>query len=587
MPLSEEFLTELRYRNSIETIVSSYVNLHRRGNMITGLCPFHNEKTPSFTLYPENNSFYCFGCGVGGDVITFIRDIENLDYMEAVRLLSDRSGLPMPDDGFDDGARRLRQTLLEINRETARFFHNELKTQRGRKAYEYLKDRRLTDDTIRHFGLGYSPDSFDALLNHLKSKGFREPDIVLANVVANGKTGKPYDRFHNRIMFPIIDLRGNVIAFGGRIMPGLEGAKYINTADTPIYKKSRNIYALNVAKNTKENNLILAEGYMDVISLHQAGFTNAVASLGTAFTQEQALLLGRYCKEIVVTLDADEAGQKATEKAIRVLSGSNMRVRVLRIDGGKDPDEYIREFGPDRFRALLEGAGNEIEYKLFTLRQKYDLTADSGKMLYLNEAAILLSELPVAIARDIYSGKLAKELEVSKEAILKQTEQTRQRKTKAEYNKRLKEFTAPKIKQDAITPEKREHPRAACAEEAILCLLMNFPDLKKEMNGRVQPEDFMTGFHRKVFETVEKQLENGVFDLTLISGEFSTQEMGRIVAIQNKTVAKANAINELADCIRILKDEKENSIIGKASEMETDQWAEALQKLRRQKGSSS
>ena len=308
MRLSDEFLSEIRYRNPIEEVISSYVDLKTSGNTLKGLCPFHNEKTPSFTVYPATASYYCFGCQNGGDVVTFVRQIENLDYVEAVKLLADRAGMSMPESGYDDSGERLRKRMLAINRETARFYHNCLKDKNvGAKGYRYFKERGLADETIVRFGLGYAPDSGFALCNHLKNLGYTESELILANVAGKSRNGRAYDRFRNKVMFPWIDLRGNVIAFGGRKMPDDDSSygKYINTSDTPVYKKSRNMYALNFAKNAKTDTLILCEGYMDAIAMHQAGVTNAVACCGTAFTDEMASLLSRYAKEIIVMLDSD------------------------------------------------------------------------------------------------------------------------------------------------------------------------------------------------------------------------------------------------------------------------------------------
>ncbi|WP_411655389.1 DNA primase [Anaeromassilibacillus sp. SJQ-1] len=334
MPLPEAFLQELKMRSDISDVVSSYVGLRRSGRNLVGLCPFHNEKTPSFNVYPENGSFYCFGCGVGGDVITFIRRIENLDYMEAVRFLAQRAGLQVPENRVDDGMAKLRARVLEINRETARFYHAMLMSEQGRPGLAYLQDRGLTQATIRHFGLGYSPPSRYALVDYLAQKGYQPSEMIQANVAFKGRSGRAVDRFSGRVMYPIIDLRGNVIAFGGRVLTDAK-PKYLNTSDTLVFRKSDALFALNFAKNQGSQQLILAEGYMDVIALHQAGFSNAVATLGTALTTDQARLMSRYAKEVVICYDADEAGQKATARAIPMLRDAGLLVKVLNIVGGK------------------------------------------------------------------------------------------------------------------------------------------------------------------------------------------------------------------------------------------------------------
>lgn len=344
MRLSDSFLEQLRANTDIESVISPYVNLRRRGKNLVGLCPFHNEKTPSFTVYPENGSFYCFGCGVGGDVITFVRRMENLDYMEAVKQLADRAGMALPEDGYDDTLAKKRTAVLAANRAAAKFFHSQLFTDRGRHALNYFLDRGLTMETIRHFGLGFAPDDWRALKNHLNEQGFDDILLESANLLRRSdKNGKVsyYDNFRNRVMFPIIDPRGNVIAFGGRVLDDSK-PKYINTSDTLVYKKSNGVFALNFAKNGNDGKLIIAEGYMDVIALHQAGFTNAVACLGTALTKEQANLLSRYADEIILSYDADEAGQKATARALGIFGTTGMEIKVLRLTGGKDPDEIIK-----------------------------------------------------------------------------------------------------------------------------------------------------------------------------------------------------------------------------------------------------
>lgn len=371
MRLSDSFLEQLRANTDIESVISPYVNLRRRGKNLVGLCPFHNEKTPSFTVYPENGSFYCFGCGVGGDVITFVRRMENLDYMEAVKQLADRVGMALPEDGYDDTLAKKRTAVLAANRAAAKFFHSQLFTDRGRHALNYFLDRGLTMKTIRHFGLGFAPDDWRALKNHLNEQGFDDILLESANLLRRSdKSGKVsyYDNFRNRVMFPIIDPRGNVIAFGGRVLDDSK-PKYINTSDTLVYKKSNGVFALNFAKNGNDGKLIIAEGYMDVIALHQAGFTNAVACLGTALTKEQANLLSRYADEIILSYDADEAGQKATARALGIFGTTGMEIKVLRLTGGKDPDEIIKKYGAQRFRDIINGAANDTEYRLLRARQ--------------------------------------------------------------------------------------------------------------------------------------------------------------------------------------------------------------------------
>ena len=403
MAFPEGFIQELKARNDITEIISSYVSLKRRGRNMVGLCPFHGEKTPSFNIYTETDSFYCFGCGAAGDVISFIMKIENLDYVEAVRYLAQRAGMEMPDDNYDNSMSNLRRQIYEANREAARFFYKTLMSPQGKPGLDYLHGRMLSDKTIRHFGLGFAPDSWTALSDHLRKKGFSENVLTAANLAVKRRSGSGViDRFRNRVMFPIIDLRGNVIAFGGRIMTN-EKPKYLNSSDTPVFKKSENLFSLNNAKNSGSRALLLCEGYMDVISVNQAGFPFAVASLGTALTTEQAVLMKRYAEEVIICYDADEAGQKATARAIPILRNAGLGVRVLSIPNGKDPDEFIKTKGadgPEAFRALIEKSGNDVEYRLQKLRSQYNLSLPEGRVSFLEAAARMIAEIDSPIERE-------------------------------------------------------------------------------------------------------------------------------------------------------------------------------------------
>ncbi len=457
MPLPESFLQELKARTDITDLVSSYVNLRRSGRNLVGLCPFHHEKTPSFNVYPDNGSFYCFGCGTGGDVITFVRKIENLDYIESVRFLAQRAGLQVPEEQVDDSMSRLRTRILEINRESARFFHRVLLSEIGKPGLDYLVRRGLSMATIRHFGLGFSPPGRFALSDHLKKMGYTDQELIQANVAFQSRSGRIMDRFHSRVMFPIIDLRGNVVAFGGRILTD-EKPKYINTSDTPVYHKSSGLFAMNFAKNNGGQQLILAEGYMDVISLHQAGFTNAMASLGTSLTVEQARLMARYAKEVVVCYDSDSAGQKAASRAIPMLRDAGLLVKVLTIPGNKDPDEYIRSHGEEGkayFKRLLDECGNDVEYRLARLKDSCNVETAEGRVAYLTEAAKLLATLDSQIEQEVYAGKLAEEMSVDKSAILLQMKKQSRQRTRQERQRQFRE-TQQKVSAvgDQVNPEK-------------------------------------------------------------------------------------------------------------------------------------
>ena len=408
MAFPEGFLQELKMRNDITEVVSPYVNLKRRGRNMVGLCPFHGEKTPSFNIYTENGSFYCFGCGVGGDVISFIMKIENLDYVDAVKFLAQRAGMELPENSYDDSMSKLRKRIYEANREAARFYYKTLYQPLGKEGLDYLHGRMLSDRTIRHFGLGFADDDWSSLTTHLKSLGFSENELVSANLAVQRRSGNGvYDRFTNRVMFPIIDLRGNVIAFGGRIMTD-QKPKYLNTSDTPVFKKSENLFSLNNAKNAGSRTLMLCEGYMDVIAVTQAGFKNAVATLGTALTTEQAMLIKRYADEVIICYDADEAGQKATARAIPILRNAGLLVRVLTIPNGKDPDEFIKSQGadgPEAFKAIIDRSGNDVDYRLQKLKADFNLDVSDGKVGYLEAASRIIASIQSPIEQDVYASK--------------------------------------------------------------------------------------------------------------------------------------------------------------------------------------
>ncbi len=586
MALSEEFLLELKSRNDIESVVSSYVNIKRGGRNPKGLCPFHNEKTPSFTLYPENGSFYCFGCGTGGDVIRFIRLIENLDYIDAVRFLADRSGMQMPVEGYDDSAAKLKQQVLAINRETARYFHNMLKTPEGKKTYEYFRGRGLTDSTIVHFGLGYSPEGWSGLCDYLKSKGFSHEQMIVAGVASKGRNGGVYDRFRGRAMFPILDVRGNVIGFGGRRMKEDDSAKYINTSDTPVFKKSHNVYALNFAKNHGADRLILCEGYMDVIALHQAGFENAVAPLGTAFTEEQAMLLSRYTKELVLTLDADAAGQKATDRALGILEKAGVSTRIIAIPDGKDPDEFMKkngEEGPAKFRALLDGAVNDTEYKLFRVSQGIDLSTDDGKVSYLEKAARVIGGLESPVEADVYAGRVAQQCGVSKDAVLTAAKTYGKQEKRRQYKEEVRKVVTP-VRTDPVNPKRPLHRRAANAEEGLLAVLMKNQDFIARVAANVAPSEFITDFNRKVYEELVARNRAGkTIDLTVLGDSFTGEELGEIVRIQTAGVNRANTLEECALCLQIMREERLKESFRQSSEDSDDDYIEKMKQLAKNK----
>lgn len=565
----------------IETVISSHVNLKRRGKTLVGLCPFHNEKTPSFTVYPESRSFYCFGCGAGGDVISFVRRIENLDYIEAVKAVAQMAGVSMPEDGYDDTLSKQRQRLLGANREAARFFHEQLINPKNKDALNYFLKRGLDRNTIRRFGLGYAPNDWRELTNHLKSKGFTEHELVLANLARRSdKNGRAnyYDNFRNRVMFPIIDLRGNVIAFGGRVMDDSK-PKYINTSDTLVYKKSNGVFGLNLAKNANENKLILVEGYMDVIALHQAGFTNAIACLGTAFTAEQANLLSRYADEIIICYDNDGAGRTATARALGVLSKTGLKLRVVQMSGGKDADEIIRTHGKERFADLLKGAASTTEYKLLEARAKYDLNTDDGKVEFLNSAATILAGCGI-IEREIYSNRLSAELGISVEGMNAQIKNAAARQKRLEESRKKSETQEMLNKsfEDKNNPERAKNLMAAKAEETLISSFMRNPDFYKKLKEKISPDDFVTAFNRRIFECLVNALEEGYMpDLSLFSSDFTPEEMDSVTRISLISSSLGNTIKECEDCIAVLKEKSEPTVVD-ASDVSDEEFLKLFKK---------
>lgn len=584
MPISKEYIQDLHDRADIEEVISSYVSLKRTGRNLKGLCPFHSEKTASFTVFPDTKSFYCFGCQASGDVISFVMRMDNLDYVEAVKSLASRFGMAMPDEGYDDSFSKLRMRILSANREAARFFNSQLYVPENKKALEYFAKRGLTKQTITHFGLGYAPDDWRALLNHLRSLGYTEQELVLANLaVRSNKNGKTnvYDSFRNRIMFPILDLRGNVVAFGGRVMDDSK-PKYINTADTPVYKKGSGIFALNFAKNSAEKKLILVEGYMDVITLHQAGITNAVACLGTAFTQEQASLLSRYAEELYVCYDNDAAGKNATKKALQALDKTGLKVKVVRMEDGKDADEIVRTSGKLKFLEFINKANNETEYRLSEELGKYNVMTDDGKAKYLIAAAEILAECN-PIERDIYAQRLANEFSVSKESIMIQASSAARRLGRRRAQEKEKEITKISVKnfEDKNNPERKANLRAANAEETLIASLMRNPDFYREIKGEFTPDDFVTAFNRRVITCLIELIEgNYSTDLSMFAQDFSPGELDSIGRIYIKSGNLANTVKECRDCIGVLKNSS-GAVQQDARNMTDEEFLNAVNKLRK------
>ena len=589
MAIPEEVISEIKYRNDIETVISQYVTLKRRGKNLVGLCPFHGEKTPSFTVYPETASFYCFGCGVGGDVFTFTGLIENLDYFESIKLLAEKSGVALPENGYDDSMQKLKNRIYDINRDSARFFHSHLMSDEGKWAREYLLKRGLSLFTIKHFGLGAAPDSWDALMNHLKAKGYTVEEMLAANVIGKSNRGNYYDRFKKRVMFPIINIRGNIIGFSGRAMPGedKQGGKYVNTSDTPVYKKSANLFGMNYAKNHCEEQMILVEGNMDVISLHQAGFPNTVAALGTSFTEEQANLLARYTNEVVLTMDADAAGQKAIKRAAGILEKTGVKVKVVTIPDGKDPDEFIKKNGPDRFRALIDGAVSDIEYKLLMAAKEIDLLSDEGKIKYLSAAAEIIAQQNDIMTRDIYIGRMCEKYGVSRTALETKVSELRRGLVKAKEKKEISDIIRPKYTKDDVNPQRRISVKGTNAEETLIAVLLQHPDFYRSAKEKLPPDKMITSLNRKIYEIIIDVLDRGgSLDISAFAERLLPAEIGLLVSLQNGNKAGQIAKQVLNDSIEVILEENLKLNMSSNSEASVEDWAQGLKNIidKKQKG---
>lgn len=546
MSFSRDFIEELHRRCDIVDIIGSTVPLKRAGHNYKGLCPFHNEKTPSFTVYPDSCSFYCFGCQKGGDVISFVIESEHLSYAEAVKELASRVGLPLPEEK-DDNAAAQRIAIMLANRDAARFFHLKLNSPEGSEARRYLRSRRLSDDTIVRFGVGYAPDSWTELTDYLLNKGYSLEILTLAGLSGKGQKGR-YDIFRNRLMFPIIDVRGNVVAFGGRRLNENDRAKYVNTSDTPVYKKSRNLYALNIAKACTDRRIILAEGYMDVIALHQAGFSGAVAALGTALTSEQVQLIRQYADEVVLCYDSDEAGQRATRRAIDVLKPAGLLVRVLTVEGAKDPDEFIKKSGAEAFRRLLDQSGTSVEYELDRIKSAFDLKSAAGKVEYMKRATEILSRLESDTELEIYAAQLSSQLEISAVGIMAQARESGKKRRERERRQHQGELT--KGLSDSFRSFKgnklKETPSTFRTEQQLFAVLCANPDYVGYIKELLSPEDFLSEDMAQVYNAILLRHSEGSFSgFTSLSGEISEYMMSQL-ALWLTTLSGINSSPEEA-----------------------------------------
>ncbi len=564
--IAKSVIEELKIRNTIEDVVSSYVRLTRSGQNLKGLCPFHSEKTPSFTVFTGEGSFYCFGCGAGGDVITFVMRMENLTYPEALEFLARRIGITLNDEpgGYEKQKGGLsRSEVLTMNREAAKYFHSCLLDSKNSEGLRYLmKKRKFSMPLIKHFGLGYAPDGWSGLRDHLKNRGYTYEEMTQANLVQKSREkGSFYDVFRNRVMVPILDAGGNVVAFGGRLLEDGKQPKYLNTADTPAFKKSRNLFALNFAKDHCAERMILCEGYMDVIALHGAGFPYAVATLGTAITSEQARLMRRYTKSVIICYDADEAGQNAVDKAFKLLSDVGLETKILKVKDAKDPDEYIKNFGKEAFARLLDGSKNHFTFKFDQIVQKYDVSDAGGKIKAAREAAKLIAQIPSSVERELYVSMACQKLGLSTDALKNDVEHLRSVNRKQRRNEQSEEilrkaegFT------DRINPQSVGNVAAARAEEAILGMMMLREDVaQRAFEDRCLTEnDFVTEFNRTVFIEFRRLFETEkAVDPGLLGDRFTADEMGRIFKMRHDRAELAyNDYEVFEQCVKKLKNSR-------------------------------
>ena len=555
MAIPASFKDELIARSDILDIVSDYVTLTPKGGSYWGLCPFHGEKTPSFHVLPDRQLYHCFGCGKGGGVISFIMDVENLPFLDAMRLLAKRAGMEFPEGEMDEGNRRKRSRLLSLNKEVARFFHSQLVSPVGQAGLDYLRRRGLSKQIITRFGLGFAPESWDSLLKAMAQKGYDKRDLLDAGLAVSNQKGAIYDRFRNRVMFPIIDLRGDVIGFGGRVL-GDGTPKYLNSPDSVVFNKSRNLFALNLAKNTKLGRIILTEGYMDTISLYQSGFDCAVASLGTALTADHAKLLSRFTKEVVICYDADSAGIQAANRAIPMLEKTGLKVRVLRVTGAKDPHEFLKKYGPDAFSRLLDQSENYVEYNLRQLQSNYDLSDPVQKTEFARAGAEILAQLDSPVEREVYAGQLSEITGIGKSALLQEIQRVRDIRLRTAKKKQTRREMIPV---NQIQPKNRqlryENPRSARAEEGILRLLMLDGSLVSQTQG-LEPSQFSSPVLVKIYGILLGHLSQGrSLQLGALEGELEGEEITLLAHILGQPVAMEHSAAAMIDYRAVIERE--------------------------------
>ena len=551
MAFPPSFLAELAARNPIEEVVGQYVNLRRSGSNLFGLCPFHGEKTASFSVAPDKGIFYCFGCHKGGSVINFEMEIEGLSYPDAVRALAKRVGMEVPEDEQYQNRYRQQERLWALSKEAARFFHAQLYAPAGAEGLAYAQKRGISKATLTKFGIGFAPDSWSALCDAMREKGYTEEELKESGLVSvSQKNGHIYDRFRNRLMFPIIDIRGNVIGFGGRVMDNAT-PKYLNSPETIIFNKRRNLFALNLAKKTKLGYMILVEGYMDAVALHQYGFDCAVASLGTSLTEEHATLLSRYTEQVMLIYDGDEAGQNATKRAIPMLEKARLQVKVLQMRDAKDPDEFLKKFGADRFRLLLEESSNRVEYQLRGIQKKYNLSEDDQRVQFISEAAEFISTLGSAVSREIYGGRVAEAAGITPESMKIEVEKAFRRRVAREKKKQERIDLSPAI---SLQPKDRniryDNVKSAMAEENLIAMVLKEPALLAACSS-LTVDSFSSPILGRVFDQLCQSMARGSEPSLASLTDFTSEEMAHIASVLQRHDGPVSE-QALQDCIRTI-----------------------------------
>ena len=582
--IPHEYIEELNRRTDIVELVGSYVQLKRKGRLYGGLCPFHSEKTPSFYVYPDTQSFYCFGCGAGGDAIVFARKINSIDYVEAVKLLAARAGMPEPQE--DDKTGRLRSRVLSINKEAARYFHACLNStvEEARQARAYWRRRGLDDKTIVRFGLGYAPNDGQALYQFLRDKGYNQQELDASGLFKRSPSGRIYCLFWKRVMTPIFDLRGNIIAFGGRVLDDSK-PKYVNSPETLVYHKSETVFALQIAKRSASRRFVLCEGYMDVISMQQAGIDTAVCACGTALTPDQVRLISEYADEVILSYDSDEAGQKATLRSLELFRNSPVKVGVLQIPGAKDPDEYIKKYGAERFKALLDGVGNALDFRLGRLRSQYDLSQDAQRLEYVKQAVDLLAERSSPTEQEVYAGRLAEETNISKTAIMTQLETAVKRVgSKRRYEKKKAVLQSGEMNQIKVsyTAGGSQALGIVSAQQRLLAAILREPQYLDLVKDQLTAEQFIQPQQKELYEAMLRCREQGVeISLTALhafAGEEALNELSHLAA-------QYSDVNCTPDDIRLYLDRiaRGMPVASKAASMTNEELSSYFQSMREKK----